>query len=48
MPEAFFDGFKRKLRESSEFAFEKLSDINGLTPIKAKGAIYMMIKIDLN
>jgi tyrosine aminotransferase len=38
---------KMKLRETSYYAFEKLSGIRGIEPIKAKAAMYMMVNIKL-
>jgi len=44
----FFENLKRKLKECSDTALASLSGIRGLTPIKAKAAMYMMVKIDMN
>lgn len=38
---------KDKLRDLSRHAFKALSGIRGVTPLKAKAAMYMMVKIDL-
>ncbi len=38
---------KKKLQATSRHAFEKLSGIRGLTPIKANAAMYMMVTIDM-
>jgi aspartate/methionine/tyrosine aminotransferase len=46
-PESFFVALKSKLKESSTFAFEKLSGIRGIKPIKAKAAMYMMVGLDI-
>ena len=48
MTDEHFTDMKKKLKSTSDYAFEKLSKVRGLTPIKAKGAMYMMIKIELN
>lgn len=37
---------KSKLRETSRYAYEKLSGIRGLTPVRANAAMYMMVRID--
>jgi tyrosine aminotransferase len=43
----YFVSLKSKLRATSEHAFEKLSAVEGLVPIKATAAMYMMIKIEI-
>lgn len=45
--EEHFENMKTKLRESSNYAYEKLKDIKGLEPIKASAAMYMMVRIHL-
>ena len=42
-PASFFVNLKAKLRETSNLAYEKLSGIRGIKPVKAKAAMYMMI-----
>jgi aspartate/methionine/tyrosine aminotransferase len=38
---------KSKLKETSDFAYTRLKDIKGLTPIRATAAMYMMVRIDI-
>jgi len=44
--EADMAAMKSKLRETSRYAFEKLSGIRGLAPVRANAAMYMMVRID--
>lgn len=37
---------KSKLQETSRYAFERLSNIRGITPLRANAAMYMMVRID--
>jgi tyrosine aminotransferase len=39
---------KSKLKESADFAYDRLKDIKGVTPIKATAAMYMMVKINID
>jgi len=39
---------KTKLKEASDLAYERLSTIRGLEPIRASAAMYMMTKINLD
>lgn len=39
---------KKKLKEASNLAYEKISAIRGLEPIRSKAAMYMMIKINFD
>jgi aspartate/methionine/tyrosine aminotransferase len=48
VPESHFEGLKSKLKEASMTAFERLSKIKGVTPIKSSAAMYMMVRIDLD
>jgi tyrosine aminotransferase len=43
----YFTSLKGKLRATSDHAFEKLSAVNGLVPVKATAAMYMMIRIEI-
>jgi len=43
VPDSFFEGMKDLLRASSHTAFDRLSTIKGVTPIKASAAMYMMV-----
>eukprot|EP00347_Sterkiella_histriomuscorum_P004567 403359972 len=45
--EDHFISLKSKLKEASDFAYEKISQIRGLSPIKASAAMYMMVKINM-
>lgn len=44
---ADMQSMKDKLRDSSRYAYEKLSGIRGITPLKANAAMYMMVRIDI-
>ncbi|CDW80599.1 tyrosine aminotransferase [Stylonychia lemnae] len=46
--EDHFTTLKNKLKEAAECAFNRLSQIRGLQPIKPSAAMYMMIKISLD
>lgn len=46
MPESYFEDTKAKLKIASNKAFECLSGIKGIKPVKAKGAMYMMVQIE--
>jgi len=46
--DADINNMKSKLQATSRHAFEKLSGIRGLKPIRANAAMYMMVNIDLN
>lgn len=37
---------KKALKETSEYALERLSGIKGLTPYKATASFYMMVGLD--
>ena len=43
--EDFFESMNVKLRDTSKLAFNKLSGIRGIEPMKAQAALYMMVKI---
>ena len=45
VPDSFFEETKEKLLKASNHLFEIFDKIDGLHPIRAKGAMYMMIKI---
>ena len=36
---------KAKLKDTADYAFEKLSGIRGIEPIKSTAAMYMMVRI---
>lgn len=44
----YFTGLKQKLKEASHNAYEQLSGIRGLEPVKASAAMYMMVRIKLD
>ena len=46
VPQSHFEGLSAKLKASSDVAFERLSAIKGITPIKSSAAMYMMVRID--
>ena len=37
-----------KLQDTSRYAFEKLSGIRGITPLRANAAMYMMVRIEIS
>jgi tyrosine aminotransferase len=43
-----FNNLKQKLKETSDFAFDKLTGIRGIDPIRSKAAMYMMVKINID
>ena len=43
-----FDTLKKKLKTTADYAFDRLSQIRGITPIKSSAAMYMMIKINID
>lgn len=47
VPESFFVELKQKLKSASEAAFERLSTIKGIKPVKSSAAMYMMVQLDL-
>jgi tyrosine aminotransferase len=44
--DADLSAMKAKLKATSHYAYEKLSGIRGLTPVRASAAMYMMVRID--
>ena len=36
---------KSKLKDTADYAFERLSEVKGIEPIRATAAMYMMVKI---
>ena len=46
--EDYFEAYNSKLRELSNHAYEKLSGIKGIEPMKASAALYMMVRINFN
>lgn len=46
-PESFFTDLKTKLKATSNYAFDKLTGIRGITPVKPKAAMYMMVGIEI-
>ena len=47
VPESHFDVLKGKLKTTADYAFERLTAIKGVTPIKSSAAMYMMVRVDL-
>lgn len=47
VPDSYFEGLKDKLRGSSEHAYELISKIRGVTPIKSTAAMYLMCKVEV-
>lgn len=48
VPESFFTDLKGKLKEASDCAFERLSKVKGVTPIRSSAAMYMMVRIEMD
>jgi tyrosine aminotransferase len=48
VPESFFTELKFKLKTSADAAFERLSNIKGIKPIKSSAAMYMMVGIEID
>lgn len=48
VPESHFVSLRGKLKEASETAFNRLSSIKGVQPIKSSAAMYMMVRIELD
>lgn len=46
-PQSFFDDTIGQVQQNAEIAFDKIKDCPGLHPIKPKGAMYMMVGIDM-
>jgi len=46
VPDSHFETMKAKLSASSQQAFEVVSRIRGVTPIRSSAAMYMMVRID--
>ena len=46
VPDSHFENMKQKLAASSLAAFDRLSSIRGVTPIKSSAAMYMMVRIE--
>jgi len=47
-PKAVFDHTNNLIQENSRMFYELLSSMKGLEPIKPSGAMYMMVRIDLD
>ena len=47
VPESFYASMKQNLKKTADYAFEKFSNVRGITPIKPSAAMYMMVRIDL-
>lgn len=46
-PKSFFDDTMRRISEHAKIAYELLRKIEGLTPVEAKGAMYMISMIEM-
>ena len=46
-PQKFYDELVETLQNHANIAFQLLKEIRGLTPIMPKGAMYMMVEIDM-
>lgn len=47
MQEPYFEDTKTVLRQASQKCFDILKEIKGLKPVKGKGAMYMMVGIEI-
>lgn len=47
-PKEFFEATNKTLEDNANFAFERVSRIPGLKPIRAQGAMYEMIEIEIS
>jgi tyrosine aminotransferase len=47
VPESYFDNLKLKLKTSADVAFERLSTIKGIKPMKSSAAMYMMVGFEI-
>lgn len=47
-PDSYLDDYCTKLAESSNWIYEELLKIKGLTPIKASAGMYMMVKLEIS
>ena len=47
VPESHFVDFRAKIKDTSDYAFEKLQGIRGIKPTRAVAAMYMMVGLDL-
>jgi aspartate/methionine/tyrosine aminotransferase len=39
---------KQKLKETADYAYERLQGIRGIKPMRSKAAMYMMVKIEMD
>lgn len=46
-PQGYIEDLNRKLRERSEFSYNRLNEIPHISTNRAKGAFYMFPKVDL-
>ncbi|CAG2182476.1 unnamed protein product, partial [Oppiella nova] len=47
-PKHFFESTKQFLYENAMLAFKALSQMPGLQPIMPSGAMYLMVRVDMN
>lgn len=48
VPDSFFDDLKLKLKTSADVAYERLSKIKGIKPVKTSAAMYMMVGFEID
>lgn len=46
-PQSYFDGVMEYLAENAEIVYEKLKNLPGIKPIKPAGAMYLMVRLDI-
>jgi len=47
-PTSYYQELNGKLKQQGQLMYEQFAKIDGLTPIKARGAMYLMVKIELD
>ena len=47
-PDSYYDELNEKLFRQSSLLLDQFDEIKALTPIKPRGALYLMVKIELN
>jgi tyrosine aminotransferase len=46
-PQEFFDSTNKTLEEHANFGYDRIGRINGLKPIRAQGAMYQMVEVEI-
>jgi len=45
-PKSYYESYLKKAKELSKCALEQFANIKGITPLKAHGTVYMLVKIE--